>query len=403
MTLPALRAPFPYAGGKGRRADLIWKHFGNPWGFFEPFFGSGAVLLARPTPCEREIVCDTNGYICNLWRSIQADPDAVAYWADWPTIHDDLTARRLYLIEWYEKLKDRLREDHEFYDAKAAGFWCWGMAHWIGGSRFPEGDAGESIPHVKTSDSGQGVSVQRKTLPVNDRIPHMKDIAAGRGVSIQRKTLPTGDQIPHVNNPNGGQGVSMQRKTGVPGPDDMDVIPAVSASAGGRGVSMQRHRVPATPGIIDGSRLRPWMRALCVRIQRVQVFNRPWSTICNSERTILGQLDGSKFDPPREVKSPTIAILMDPPYLTDERTNTYDKSFDGKDDVARDAYEWSVENGERFRIAYCAHLDDFPIPDGWTFATDGFMGIRRADRRKERRDVIMFSPACIEPQPGLFD
>ena len=373
MTRPALRAPYPYSGGKGRRARLIWEHFGDPWGYFEPFAGSLAVLLARPDPCEREIVADTNGYVCNLWRSIQADPDAVAYWADWPTIHDDLTARRLYLLKWMSGIKERLREDDEFYDAKAAGYWCWGMSHWIGGSRFPEGNAGESIPHVKTSDSGQGVSMQRKRIPVDD-------------------------QIPHVNNPSGGQGVSAQRKTGIPGsdPDEMDIIPSVSASAGGRGVSMQRHRIPATPGIIDGSRLRPWMRALSVRLQRVHVVNRPWTTICHSERTFLGQSDTSK---------PTIALLMDPPYLTDERTNTYDKTFDGEDEVARDAYEWSVEHGEKYRIAYCCHEGDFPVPDGWTVALDGFMGIRRADRQ-DRQDAIMFSPACVreaDPQPSLFD
>jgi len=46
--LDRVRAPFPWFGGKRRAAALIWRALGDPPNYVEPFFGSGASLLARP-------------------------------------------------------------------------------------------------------------------------------------------------------------------------------------------------------------------------------------------------------------------------------------------------------------------------------------------------------------------
>lgn len=43
-----LKAPFPWFGGKSLAASLIWERLGDVPNYVEPFFGSGAVLLARP-------------------------------------------------------------------------------------------------------------------------------------------------------------------------------------------------------------------------------------------------------------------------------------------------------------------------------------------------------------------
>lgn len=43
-----MKAPFPYFGGKSKIADVVWSALGQPAHYIEPFFGSGAVLLARP-------------------------------------------------------------------------------------------------------------------------------------------------------------------------------------------------------------------------------------------------------------------------------------------------------------------------------------------------------------------
>ena len=120
-----LTAPFPWYGGKRRWADRIIAKFGPVDVYAEPFAGSLAVLLAS-APHKREVVCDTDGGICNFWRALAADPDAVAHWADWPTIHDDLTARHRYLVQWVIEHSDDLRSDPEYYNAKVAGWWVWG-------------------------------------------------------------------------------------------------------------------------------------------------------------------------------------------------------------------------------------------------------------------------------------
>ena len=83
-----LKAPFPYFGGKAKIASKVWAALGNPKHYIEPFFGSGAVLLARPGN-ERyiESVNDKDGFVSNVWRSLQFSPDETAKWCDWPVNH----------------------------------------------------------------------------------------------------------------------------------------------------------------------------------------------------------------------------------------------------------------------------------------------------------------------------
>jgi DNA adenine methylase len=74
-----VKAPYPYFGGKSQIAAEVWKRFGRVPNYIEPFFGSGAALLARPLPFDGvETVNDLDGFICNFWRAVQHEPDAVA-------------------------------------------------------------------------------------------------------------------------------------------------------------------------------------------------------------------------------------------------------------------------------------------------------------------------------------
>ena len=159
--------------------------FGEPTVYSEPFAGSLAVLLHRKTPCQREVVTDKNGFIANFWRALREDPEAVAYWADYPTYHQDLTARRVWLHDWGNEHGAILMQDAEWYDVKAAGWWCWGMSNWIG-SEFDHGTDGyggnisDIIPFCGPSVGGQGVQVQRTSL--GDKIPLMAAVnTRGRG------------------------------------------------------------------------------------------------------------------------------------------------------------------------------------------------------------------------------
>ena len=134
VTAPLLRAPFPWYGSKARIAQAVWERLGDPGHYLEPFCGSAAVLLARPNwrPGLLETVNDLDGLLVNAYRAVRAAPVEVARWAEWPVSELDLTPRQHCLIEARPELVARLQGDPDFYDAKAAGWWLWGLACWVG-------------------------------------------------------------------------------------------------------------------------------------------------------------------------------------------------------------------------------------------------------------------------------
>src|SRR3990172_8112543 len=97
-----LAAPFPYFGGKRTIAAEVWARLGDVPAFVEPFAGSAAILLARPDEHEwwarTETINDVDGMVANFWRAVSADPEAVAQYADWPVIENDLHARHSWLV-----------------------------------------------------------------------------------------------------------------------------------------------------------------------------------------------------------------------------------------------------------------------------------------------------------------
>lgn len=526
--MTSLEPPFPYFGSKRRLASAIWEKLGQPTVYVEPFAGSLACLLSRPGGAgQREIVCDLDSGISNFWRAVEDDPDAVAYWADYPSIHQDLTARHKWLNRWIVENAQRMSEDPHYYDAKAAGWWVWGISLWIGGGwcsvnweERPYADAkgggrgtsaqridktnqrphinnkggglgvsaqSDKMPHVSSTGGGQGISAQRRagqmpyvktnsggqgvsaqrTQRAHDQIPHVNATLAGRGVSAQRRTAPDGsaiehgtpdkrphvkphpggvgvnaqvlnapDKRPHANKSPVGQGVAAQRRNtpdkipwldshgggrGVAAQKEgaRDKRPHVDDRGGGRGVSKQRRNTSGAddrrPGGVNGSRIggrgassqrttRPdlvvWFRAIQERLKGVIVLNRSWQSALTP--TLLMHTPTSP--------KPPVGILMDPPYLTgDRQSELYGSDADGtSDSVAEAAYRWAtgtfeneikgyhgIPRGEMFRIAYCCHEGDFPVPEGWTTIESTFGGIRvKANRSK--RDLIMFSPACIK-------
>lgn len=155
-----LRAPFPWFGGKSRAAHLVWSAFGDVPNYIEPFAGSLAVLLARPTAPRVETVNDLDCYLANFWRAVQAAPADVARWADWPVNEADLHARHRWLVG-REEFRRRLKADPEYFDAKVAGWWVWGLCQWIGSGwcSAPEwqgrANAGRRARGVHTADHEQ--------------------------------------------------------------------------------------------------------------------------------------------------------------------------------------------------------------------------------------------------------
>jgi hypothetical protein len=190
-----LRAPFPYFGGKRRAAPIIWAALGDPGGYVEPFAGSAAVLLGRPTFTGRrvETINDADGWLVNTWRSIQLSPSAVAAHAHGPVTEIDYHARLAWLQDRREGLVSWLEGDPEAHDAKAAAWWLyvaacgigdpWGAGPW----RVIDGHLTEP---PNPCDSGRGT---RAGQGINRELPHLGD--AGRGIHRA---------LPHLGN--AGQG-----------------------------------------------------------------------------------------------------------------------------------------------------------------------------------------------------
>ena len=168
MSVRTLRAPFPWYGGKSLAASLIWRAFGNVPNYIEPFAGSLATLLARPHDPKVETVNDKDGLISNFWRATKHAPDEVARWADWPVNENDLHARHKWLVKNALPLTAKLEDDPDYFDAKVAGWWVWGISSWIGnGWCSLDERLNRCMP--KTSTAGHGVHAPTRKMPRNAR------------------------------------------------------------------------------------------------------------------------------------------------------------------------------------------------------------------------------------------
>jgi site-specific DNA-adenine methylase len=239
----SLRAPFPWFGGKSRAAHLVWEALGNVANYVEPFFGSGAVLLARPHPPRTETVNDASRFLANFWRALATDPDAVAHHCDWPVNETDLHARHRWLVARLPELAALLDADPEAHDAKVAGWWVWGACAWIGTGWCDESVAEVrfQLPHL--GNAGQGL---------HRKLPHLGN--AGRGGHRAPADLPI--QLPHVGD-------------------------------GGRGVHRGHHED-----------LRAYLGALSARLRRVRVACGDWSRVCGDSVTWRHGVTGVFLDPP---------------------------------------------------------------------------------------------------------
>lgn len=156
-----IKAPFPWFGGKSRVASLVWEYFGDVPNYVEPFAGSLAVLLGRPTTPKTETVNDADCYLSNFWRALANDPEQTSRWADWPVNEADLLARHKWLIAQSD-FRERMKADADFYDAKVAGWWVWGLCSWIGGGWCHTESA--QLPHLGSAGRG-----------INRKLPHLGD------------------------------------------------------------------------------------------------------------------------------------------------------------------------------------------------------------------------------------
>ena len=232
-----IKAPFPWFGGKRKVAHDVWKRFGDVANYVEPFFGSGAVLLGRPHESGIETVNDLDGLVCNFWRALQNDPAGVARWADNPVNENDLHAVHTWLKPQRAELAARLESDPDYYDAKIAGRWVWGIACWIGGGWCEADGPWHVVDGMLVNDKDDCEGTKRQ-------MPHLGD--AGCGVNRKRPRL-------------GGY---------------------------------------AETGVNAQPELLAYMQSLAERLRRVRVCCGDWMLICGPTPTFGHGLTGVFLDPP---------------------------------------------------------------------------------------------------------
>lgn len=382
---PKLSAPFPWFGGKSIVSEVVWRAFGEVGTYVEPFAGSLAVLLRRPGEGPfTETVNDRDGFIANFWRALAAAPDEVAQAADWPVNEADLHARHGWLVRQREELTERLMGDPDFYDARIAGWWVWGLSCWIGSGwcsgRGPWRQEGGRLIY---DPKGHGVEKKRPAAGKGGRGVHGHEISkkvpllANSGAGVHAKGIKR--QRPSARPERSGQGVH----SGV-----YKQKPMTFGQGFGNGVhrSLDRH---SGQGLGKGvfRDLYDWLGALATRLRRVRV-------VCGDWQRVMGKsvIHGNGVS----------AVFLDPPYVGvgDE---LYAHDAQG---VAKGVHDWVLENAKhpKLRIALCGYEGEFKPPGGWqTYAwrSRGGYGQKTDNSARER---IWFSPTCrdIELQKSLF-
>ena len=143
---------FPYFGGKAKIAPLVWHHLGDPELYIEPFAGSLAVLLSRPSTPRTEIAVDLDGLLVNFWRSIQRAWSEVNIYLTGSVAEIDLRAKHNALLEAREVVNDKLAADPDWCNPLLAAWWWEGISSYLG-SGFGHRPARQR-PHIDRSLKG---------------------------------------------------------------------------------------------------------------------------------------------------------------------------------------------------------------------------------------------------------
>ena len=343
-----IKAPFPYFGGKSTVAADIWARIGDVPNFVEPFFGTGAVLLGRPHKGKTETVNDACRYVSNFWRSVQHDPEAVAHHLDWPVNEVDLTARHLWLLNQGAAIIAKCDGDPDFYDAKVAGYWCWGACSWIGSGwcsgNGPWSWEGEWSKRPHLGNAGMGINRQR---------PHLGN--AGMGINRQR---------PHLGD--AGMGINRQR-------------PDLGGTGTGVGINSAKGR---------GGGILTWISELAARLRNVRVCCGDWERVCGPSVTHRHGLTGVFLDPPYADTAGRTEGL----YATDSLA------------VAHDAREWAIAEGRNplMRIAFAGYHLEHTFPADWdcvAWKAQGGFGLQGIGKGRENagQGTALVFPALPAP------
>jgi len=342
-----MKAPFPFFGGKSRVANLVWSRFGQINQYIEPFAGSLAVLLGSPYIPPNEIVNDLDSYIANFWRALQNNPEEVAYYADYPISEVDLNSRHMWLIN-QEDFRNRMLQDPDYYDAKIAGWWVWGISCWIGSGWCSLSSTHKQIP-VLTRKQG-----------VNST--HIPSIIMGNQLGT--------DSTPPSNSKWRLPGITYKDNKGVNCIEQVD---------------WNRHKIG----------LYQYMYGLSERLRDIKVCCGDWSRVVKPSITINSAYGYT-------------GIFLDPPYPEEANRSSRVYSKDNLK-IAWEVREWALEYGDIpiLRIALCGYngIEGYKMPDNWekvSWKASGGYGNQDNKNENRFRETIWFSPGCLK-QKSIFD
>jgi hypothetical protein len=369
------------------------------------------MLLCRPSVPKIETLNDLDCYVANFWRATKLDPESVAAFADGPVNEADLHARHRWLVTSpaAADFRERLRTDPDYFDARVAGWWCWGLCCWIGSGWCAAGAEWNQLPRLNSRDK-EGVGVHQE---LSAKMPRMNGARKGDeyygGLGVHLDKIPEGralsQQVPHLAKAGAdGQGIHVGPRNGmsqqVPGQihgalagfhqgNRGDHRPQLAdAYARGRGV----HGNDAV-GTCEQRRawLIDWFGRLRDRLRTVRVCCGDWRRVCSSPSvtTRLGMT----------------GLFLDPPYSTEAgRCDTLYGHESGT--VAHDVRAYCLERGSdplmRICLAgYAGEGHEELERHGWevvAWKAAGGYGNRSAKGKENAgKERLWFSPACLKP------
>jgi hypothetical protein len=401
-----LRAPFPWFGGKSRASHLVWAGFGDVANYVEPFAGSLAVLLGRPTAPRIETVNDLDCYVSNFWRAVKWAPELVAEHADWPVNEADLHARHRWLVDQTD-FRERMKREPKFFDAQVAGWWVWGICQWIGGGWCADSNWDSKIRRARGSNTaeeqrrpnlgtGNGVHRRGRTNGSVDwegragshRRPAGVQLAEKRARDLSGASL--WQKRPQLGK--GARGVHRAQSQQLPDISGLRGAAGRGVHASGlteKLVKMDR----GTDSRLQGAAIGVWMGTLAERLRRVRVCCGDWKRVLGRSATeCIG----------------TTGVFLDPPYSAEADRDP--SLYAAEDlDVAHRVREWALKNGDnpKLRIALCGYEGEHEMPDSWEcvkWKASGGYAASAGNTENATRERIWFSPHCelVEKQGDLF-
>jgi DNA adenine methylase len=171
-----------------------------------------------------------------------------------------------------------------------------------------------------------------------------------------------------------GSGWCRQRREG----DQPEQLPHLGNA--GRGIN---RKLPHLGDAGRGEHIREYFSALSRRLRDVRIACGDWSRVMGDSVTI---------------KHGVTAVLLDPPYSSDQ----HNVEYSAHSDVAGDVREWALANGDNplLRIALCGYVGEHEMP-GWTevaWKARGGYGSQGDGRGRANagRETIWFSPHCLK-------